>query len=93
MSQTANADTRTAEVREILDSYFRLTGSLLGKDIPYLAADIAFLTGRWVGKQLDQMASDLRAEAPRQQSTTWDSLRHAAGMVELRAAEYRPGTR
>lgn len=39
MADTA-ADTRTAEVREILDSYFRLTGSLLDRDIPYLAADL-----------------------------------------------------
>lgn len=48
---------------------------------------------RTIAEELDQLASDLYAESAEQQSTTWDSLRHASDVAARRAAEWRDGTR
>lgn len=58
-----------------------------------LTAAAYALRARWVAEALDEAAGRLHAQVAEQRGTTWDSLRHAADVVDALAAEYRAGTR
>lgn len=102
MAETTRDGAALAEVRELLDSYFRHTLRLdLDEDIPACAADLVALTARWVAEALSGAADHLRQRADEVRDAAQDSLDRArmvgmndASLILLAlAAEYRAGTR